>query len=103
MMFENVATPASAVTVVVPESVASPVLLAMAIVTAAVESATTVFDASSAFKVIAPMGAPATALLGCAVNTRCVAIEERADGVRSGGPVEVRARRRASPAPRDSC
>src|SRR5690242_6744818 len=69
----NVATPATAVTEAVPESVPPPALLRIPTAIAAVKSAATLLEASSAVTVKLPIVAPATVLPGWLENTRCVA------------------------------
>src|SRR5512132_2221298 len=71
---ENVATPATATTGVVPDSVPLPGLVPMATVTLAVEPVTVLPNVSCT--VTCTTGAittPATALLGCAENASFVA------------------------------
>jgi hypothetical protein len=74
LRFENVATPATAFTVAVPDSVPPPGFVPMAKVTAFVAPVTTFPCASS--MLTCTDGAIDTAivtLLGCAVNANCVA------------------------------
>src|SRR5512140_250479 len=66
---ERVATPLTAPTVVVPESVPPPGLVPMATVTLALELVTVLLNASCTVTCTAgAMDAPAMALVGCAVN-----------------------------------
>src|SRR5678816_1670868 len=66
---ENVATPLTAATVAVPESVPPPGLVPMATVTLAVELVTVLPNLSStATSTAGLIDAPAVALLGCTVN-----------------------------------
>ncbi len=69
---ENVATPATAPTVVVPDSVPPPGLAAIESVTLPVNAVAVAFVASFAVTTIAgAMPTPATALLGWTVNASC--------------------------------
>ena len=78
----KLATPFTAVTVVVPLSVLPPGLLPNATVTLPVKPGTAFPAGSSAVTCTAGlMIAPATVLVGCAVNASCVA----APGVMSNG------------------
>src|SRR6185369_15930159 len=66
---ENVATPLTAATVAVPESVPPPGLVPMATVTFAVELVTVLLNAScTATCTAGAIDAPAEALLGCTMN-----------------------------------
>ena len=72
--FENVATPATAATAVVPASVPPPALFAIAIMTVPVNPVATLPLPSSARTVIAgEMATPAVAPVGCCPKTSCVA------------------------------
>src|SRR5438876_259003 len=80
---ENVATPPTAATVVVPPKVLPPGLLPSATVTGPVKLGTTLLAASSALTCTAGLiAAPATVVDGCTVNTSWVAVPEigRASG-----------------------
>src|SRR3954471_12215894 len=66
---ENVATPLTAATVVVPESVPPPGLVPMATVTLALELVTVLPNASCTVTCTAgAIATPATAVLGCSEN-----------------------------------
>src|SRR5512145_2126654 len=68
---ENVATPATAATVVVPDSVPPPGLVPIATVMLAVELGTVLPNAScTVTRTIGAMATPAVALVGCAVKAR---------------------------------
>ncbi len=71
----NVATPATAATVVVPERVPLPGFAPSATVTLPVKAGSVLPSASSAVTCRAGViDAPAAVLLGCVVNTSCVAV-----------------------------
>src|SRR5512140_1779669 len=66
---ENVATPADADTIAVPDSVPLPGLVPIATVTFAVEVVTVLPNAScTATRTLGEIAAPAMALVGCAVK-----------------------------------
>src|SRR5512139_831887 len=72
---ENVATPATADTVLVPDSVPPPGLLPMATVTLAVELVTVLLNWSCTVTCTAgAMDTPATAFVGWTVNASWVAV-----------------------------
>src|SRR5437870_12312062 len=74
LRLENVATPLTAVRLVVPESVAPPGLTPSATVTVPVKSVATLPWASRAVTCTAGVSAaPAAPFVGCTVNARCVA------------------------------
>src|SRR5712692_4125476 len=72
---ENVATPATAVTVTVPESAPPAGFVAIAIVTFPVKDGIALPRASCAeTRMAGAIGVPAVALEGCTVNARAVAV-----------------------------
>src|SRR5262245_49199057 len=71
---ENVAMPATALTVTVPDSVPPPGLVPMAIVTGAVDAVTVAPPASWMATWNEPMVAPAAVLPGCVMNPTLVAV-----------------------------
>src|SRR5207249_5532496 len=74
LRLENVATPLTAVRLVVPESVAPPGLTPSATVTVPVKSVATLPWASRAVTCTAGVSAaPAAPFVGCTVNASCVA------------------------------
>jgi len=74
LRFENVATPATAATVVVPESVPPPAFVPIAATTFAVYAVAMLLLASRALTTTdGAMDTPAVALVGCVTNARCVA------------------------------
>src|SRR5713226_4092930 len=74
LRFEKLATPPATATVVVPDSVPPPALVPIATVTLPAKLVTLFASASCAVSCTAGLIVrPATALLGCTVNTNCVA------------------------------
>ncbi len=75
LRLENVATPATAATVVVPERVPPPGFVAIATVTFPANAVAVLPCPSSAVnRTAGVIAAPAVALLGCTVKARCVAV-----------------------------
>src|SRR5215831_2097978 len=94
--FEKLATPLTAATVAVPDSVPPPGLVPMATVTLAEELVTVLLNASCTVTCTAgAMDAPATALVGWTVNARLAAaawLMLNADEVAPVNPAEVAVR-----------
>src|SRR5438128_2427624 len=89
LRLENVATPFTAATLVVPASVPPPGFAPIATAMVPVNPDTTAFDASNADTRTVPSDAPVCALPGCELKIRCVALGGGGGG--GGGAVTLNA------------